>query len=282
MPARLTPVPARFRCLPLTVLAALAACTGLGASYTTPRLLAVGESYELRRDGCSDPPGGAAYQGDVLPKTDTNSGTNGDNRYFQRHNVARAWATGIGYWYTDADQHAGEPDPAGEQWVDYAPPFEILGPGRYALETAYRGSTNRASYPAVYRVHHALGTNEVLRDQRFGSPAAPVYWFTVGQFEMRAGSFVRVEDTGTGSITFSNMRFGLLAPVPVLKVQLLGGDCILRWATNAVGYRLESSPGFAPAVTWESVGESPETVGAEYKVAFPAGAAARYFRLVMP
>ena len=64
----------------------------------------------------------------MQPKTDANSGTASDNPYYRRHNVARAWATDTGYWFTDVDQFEGEPDPAGEQWVDFVPPFEILGP----------------------------------------------------------------------------------------------------------------------------------------------------------
>lgn len=78
---------------------ALAPATSLCAAiYTTPRSLNVGDIYELRRDGWSNPPGGATYEGDVIPKTDANTGSGGDNRYFQRHNVARGWPTDVGYW----------------------------------------------------------------------------------------------------------------------------------------------------------------------------------------
>ena len=80
----------------------------------------------------------------MQPKTDANSGTASDNPYYRRHNVARAWATDTGYWFTDVDQFEGEPDPAGEQWVDFVPPFEILGPGRYSIEAGYRWAAERA------------------------------------------------------------------------------------------------------------------------------------------
>lgn len=69
-----------------------------GATYTTPRALAVGDIYEMRRDNWTAPPGGALYDGDVEPKVDLNTGTDGDNRYYQRHNVVRAWPTDTGYW----------------------------------------------------------------------------------------------------------------------------------------------------------------------------------------
>lgn len=262
---------------------AVAAATNLSAAtYTTPRALNVGDIYELRRDGWSNPPGGSAYEGDVLPKTDANTGTSGDDRYFQRHNVARAWPTDIGYWFTGTDQHEGEPDPAGEQWVDYVPPFEILGPGRYAIDAAYRWSTNRASYPAVYRVYHALGTNEFLRDQRLGSPGTTIYWVALGEFEMRPGSFVRVEDTGTESITFSNMRFRLVAPVPRLQVTLREGMCQIRWSTNATGYRLECASDLGTTANWFPVSDAPVPDGDAFSITLPTAEPSKYFRLVQP
>lgn len=238
----------------------------LAATYTTPRRLVTNDIYELRRDGWSNPAGGGAYEGDVLPKTDANLGTSGDNRYFQRHNVARAWPTDVGYWFTGSDQHEGEPDPAGEQWVDYIPPFEILGPGRYAVDAAYRWSTNRASYPAVYRIHHALGTNEVFRDQRIGSPGSTIFWFSLGEFEMRPGSFVRVEDTGTQSITFSNMRFRLLAPAPRLEVIPLAGGIELRWPASAIGYSVEAATTLTEPVDWQQLFGVPNQDGLDLTV----------------
>jgi hypothetical protein len=241
--------------------------------------LNIGDTYELTRDGWSDPPGGGTYTGDVLPKSDTNNGLSGDNPYFRRHNVARAWSSGTGYWFTGPDQHEGEPAPSDEQWVDYAPPFEILGGGRYALDASYRGASARASYPAVYRICHALGTNEVLRDQRIG---ANIVWFSLGEFEMRPGSFVRVEDTASESVTFANMRFRLLVPAPALKVEYSSGECLLRWPTNAVGYRLEATADLTPAASWESVWPPPEIDGNEYKVSLPAEGSTRFFRLISP
>lgn len=255
---------------------------GTAATYTTPRALNVGDIYELRRDSWSNPPGGAAYDGDVLPKVDTNPGTGGDNRYFQRHNVARAWPTDVGYWFTGADQHEGEPDPAGEQWVDYMPPIEILGPGRYAIDASYRWSAGRASYPAVYRVHHALGTNVVLRDQRIGSPTLTIVYFPLGEFEMRPGSFLRVEDTGTESITFAHARFRLVAPVPRLEITNDLNGCVLRWPTNATGYRLEFAPDPAIPASWVPVAESPLIDGDRYSITLFVNDEPKFFRLVLP
>lgn len=267
--------------LPLVAVVALASFDAIGATYATPRALAVGDIYELRRDGWSDPPGGPAYNGDVLPKIDLHSGSNGDVLYFRRHNVARAWPTDVGYWYTGPDQFEGEPDPAGEQWVDYVPPFEILGPGRYAISAGYRWGSTRASYPAVYTVHHALGTNDVLRDQRTGSATATITYFSLGEFEMRPGSFVRVTDTGTESITFSQMRFRLVTPEPRLQVVIEAGNCRLSWPTNAAHYRLETALEPSGAV-WEPVFELPLQAADRVTVTVPTGDSPRFFRLITP
>jgi len=251
------------------------------ATYGIPRALNVGDTYELRRDGwVNQSPSG--YEGDVLPKVDPNNGLSRDNPYFQRHNVARGWPTDVGYWFTGSDQHEGEPDPSSEQWVDYVPPFEILGPGRYSIDASYRWSAGRASYPAVYRIHHALGTNEVLRDQRIGSAALTIVYFTLGEFEMRPGSFVRVEDTGTESITFAQMRFRLLAPAPRLQITVQDGLCHLRWPANTSGYRLESTSDLTVPTTWQPVFDSPVVEGDSFRVSIFLADAREYFRLVQP
>ncbi len=256
--------------------------TVTGATYANPRALNLGDIYELRRDGWTDPVGGQSYVGDVLPKSDANDGLSGDNRYFRRHNVSRAWPTGTGYWFTESDQFEGEPDPAGEQWVDYVPAFEVLGSGRYAIEASYRWSSTRASYPAIYRVHHALGTNEVLQDQRMGSASTTIFWITLGEFELRPGSFVRVEDTGNGSITFANMRFRLVAPAPRLQVTLVQGTSILRWPTNAVGYRLEYTNDLTAPAGWVPVPDQPIVDGEFFGSAVPPEGVGRFYRLVSP
>lgn len=241
-----------------TCFAGLFACSA--ATYTTPRRLNVGDVYELRRDGWTNQvPSG--YEGDVQPKMDANLSTGGDNPYYRRHNVARAWATGTGYWLTAVDQFEGEPDPAGEQWVDYVPPFEILGPGRYSIEVGYRWAATRASYPAVYAVHHLGGTNITLQSQRIGSPAASIAYVSLGQFDMVPGSFVRVEDTGAEIITFGNARFRLITPVPRLQITTAEGYAHLRWSTNAANYHLECTTALMTPAFWSPVFLTPSIEG---------------------
>lgn len=260
----------------------VAGAWAFAATYSTPRALNPGDAYELRRDNWSNSPGGQAYQGDVIPKTDANTGTNGDSIYFRRHNVARGWPTDVGYWFTAADQQLGEPDPAGEQWVDYVPPFEILGSGRYAIYGSYRWGSTRASYPAIYRVYHALGTNEVLRDQRIGTVGQTIEYFFIGAFEMRPGSFVRVEDTGSESITFAHMRFVYLAPIPQLQIAVTNGQCQLSWPTNAAAYRLEWTTNLTILTNWQPILEAPSTVGSLLTVSLPLAEERIFFRLVQP
>ncbi len=250
--------------------------------YSTPRALNIGDVYELRRDNWTDSPGGQAYQGDVIPKTDAHDGLNGDNQYYRRHNVARAWPADVGYWFTAADQQPGEPDPAGEQWVDYAPPFEILNPGRYTIYGSYRWGATRASYPAVYRVYHALGTNEVFRDQRIGTVGQTIEYFLIGTFEMRPGSFVRVEDTGAESITFAHMRFHFVSPIPTLQIAVTNGACVLSWPTNAAAYRVEGTTNLTAPMNWQPLLGLVTTNGASVQVSIPVADEQQFFRLVQP
>jgi hypothetical protein len=154
-----------------------------------------------------------AHTGDeatTMPKTDANDGKNGDNPAFRRHNVARAHSLTYSYWFTSKHVDvAGEPDPAGEQWVDYVPPLGTLGRGKYKLVAYYRQSDNRAPYPAVYEVHHAGGVTKLTRDQRLGSELTG---FELGTFDLGCDGFVRAIDTGTDSICFAKMELTYVGP----------------------------------------------------------------------
>ena len=64
----------------------------------------------------------------------------------------------------------GELDPAGEQWVDYIPPLELLGSGRYEIDASYRWAATRASYSAVYlsrSLSLALVTKAIIQARSF-------------------------------------------------------------------------------------------------------------------
>lgn len=162
--------------------------------------LRVGQSFVVTAD---------RFTGDeetTQPKTDANDGRNGDNPYFQRHNVARAH---LDYWYTSSHQEAGEPDPRGEQWVDYRPPLSTLGAGRYEITAQYRQTDNRASYPAQYTVRYPGGRATRTADQRQGSGYVSV---PLGTFNLGCTGWVRVRDTGAASITFNRMTFRFLGP----------------------------------------------------------------------
>ncbi len=186
--------------------AALAAGQARAAVTTTPRALAIGDTYRLLVDG---------YTGDEAttePKTDANDGLNGDNPYYRRTNVARAHDGGGGaYWYTSSYQNAGEPDPCGPQYVDYKPPLTVLGAGRYRITAEYRNTTSRASYPAQYIVNHAAGTTTILKSQRDGTSGAYVT-FDLGDFDLGSTGWVRVNDTGCESLTFNKMDFTYMGP----------------------------------------------------------------------
>lgn len=162
--------------------------------------LSAGQTYTLNIDG---------YTGDeatTQPKTDANDGQNGDNPRYRRHNVARAHQD---YWYTSSYQEAGEPDPNGEQWVDYVPDFATLGVGCYNILAQYRGTDARASYPAQYRILDTPdGDILIERVQEFANDA----WVDedLGNHFMCTDSTVRIQDPGANSITFNKIRFTYL------------------------------------------------------------------------
>ena len=172
------------------------------ADVTTPQALSIGETYRINPDG---------FTGDEAttePKIDSNDGLNGDNIYYQRYNVARAHSD---YWYTSAYQDTGEPSPSDAQWVDYKPPLSILGPGIYSIEAQYRYTESRASYDVPYVIHHATGTSVVYQNQGVGTDYN-YYTIDLGIHDLGSDGWVRVDDPGSGSITFNRMRFTYMGP----------------------------------------------------------------------
>jgi len=186
----------------LTFVSFLVVINSVSADVTTPRALSIGETYRLDVD---------AHTGDeatTQPKTDAHDGLNGDNIYFRRYNVARAHND---YWYTSAYQEPGEPDPSGQQWVDYEPPLTILGPGTYTIEAQYRDTASRATYNVSYTIHHEGGTTTIYQNQSIGDDTS-YYSIDLGTYNLGQDGWVRVEDPGSSSITFNRMRFTYEAP----------------------------------------------------------------------
>ena len=162
--------------------------------------LGQGQSYTVGVDAHS------GDEGTTQPKSDANDGQNGDNPRFRRHNVARAHND---YWYTSAYQGEGEPDPNGEQWVDFTPDFSTLGVGCYHILTEYRGTSNRATYPVPYQVRNSEGL--VAQIEQIQHPADGAYVdVDMGNHYLCEDSFARVVDTGSDSISFHPMSFTYL------------------------------------------------------------------------
>ncbi len=246
------------------------------ATYTTPRQLNLGDTYQLNPDSAT------GDEDTTCPKTDANTGTGGDNPYYQRTNVARAHLGGCTgrYWYTSNYQMlctdvppvntcgAGpcidEPDVNGPQYVDYIPPFgpgtNELTPGRYQITGEYRNTTSRAPYPAEYIVHHANGTTTVLKSQLDGvSGSCPS--FVIGTFDLNTGSSVRVNDTGDSSITFNQMKFTLVGPLGGIPAVSAGSDQTIALPSTASlsGFANDDGQPGPLTVTWSKV-SGPGTV----------------------
>lgn len=215
------------------LLAALSAMDTQAAEYTYPRALAVGDTYVLIKDAHT------GDEGTTQPKTDANDGLNGDNPYYRRHNVARAHND---YWYTSAYQNADEPSPTGPQWVEYAPPLTILGPGRYRILAEYRYTSSRATYAVPYIVTRGDGTTSTT--WRVQSDQGTTYvTFSLGEHDLGATGTVRVEDRkqdgtwGARSITFNKMKFTYLGPTDTQAPTVPTN--VTATALNAVSIRVD-------------------------------------------
>lgn len=150
-------------------------------------------------------------EGSTRPRTDKNDGKDGDNPLYRRHNVARAFKLGLdAYWYTSSKRLSGEPDPSGEQWVDYKPPFAKWGVGRYRIIARYRATRNRASYAAEYIAKNTKTGDQTKYQVQKGS--ASYRNFDMGVYYMCRDSFLRVKDPGSRSIAFGFAKFIYLGP----------------------------------------------------------------------
>ena len=91
---------ARLRAAAIVISGSLVLPQAQAATYTTPRQLLINDTYQLNPDSAT------GDEATTCPKTDSNTGTGGDNAYFQRTNVARAHVGGCSgrYWYTSAFQ----------------------------------------------------------------------------------------------------------------------------------------------------------------------------------
>ena len=184
----------------------LAALPAVAAEYTKPQALAIGDTYRLEVDAWT------GDEGTTEPTTDANDGLSGDNPYFQRNNIAHAHNSGgCQYWYTSSHYNLPhDPNPAGPQWVDYKPPLNILGAGRYRIVAQYRNTPARATYPAQYIVHLGDGsTTTVNKSQLEGVDCVE---FQVGEFDLGSTGWMRVNDTGSQSLVMSHVKFTWLGP----------------------------------------------------------------------
>jgi len=147
---------------------------------------------------------------------------------FQRYNVARAHND---YWYTSQYQEAGEPDPAGPQWVDYKPPLTILNPGLYHITTQYRDTENRSNVNTPYIVHHAGGTTTIYQNQSIGDDIS-YYPIDLGEYDLGSDGWVRVQDPGAINVLgFHWMKFTYMGSssglVAVVEADPASGDAPL-------------------------------------------------------
>jgi len=73
---------------------------------------------------------------------------------------------------------------------------------------------------------------------------------------------------------------GTVPLLPFLNARASGNELILSWATNAVGFTLQSTPQLTPPVTWAHVTNPPTVIGTQWNVTNAFSGSAQFYRLL--
>jgi uncharacterized repeat protein (TIGR03803 family) len=131
--------------------------------------------------------------------------------------------------------------------------------------TAYEGGTN--NYGAVFRI-------------TLDGFLTPVFSFDGGNGSYPQAGLVQGSDGnlyGTTYGVYGNV-FRIIMPGPLLTCAQAGGQLLLSWRTNYVGYTLQSSPSLASG-NWSACTNPPAVVGGQFVVTNPVSGGAGFFRL---
>ena len=80
-----------------------------------------------------------------------------------------------------------------------------------------------------------------------------------------------------GSRGYGNV-FRIVMPGPLLSAAQTGGQLLLSWRTNYMGYTLQSSPNLT-SDDWTDCTNPPAILGSQFVVTNPVSGGAGYFRL---
>jgi hypothetical protein len=69
---------------------------------------------------------------------------------------------------------------------------------------------------------------------------------------------------------------------PSLTARSSEDQLILSWSTNAIGFKLQSTPSLTPPVTWIDFPNPPTILGAQFEDAIPFSGNNQFYRLRKP
>jgi hypothetical protein len=111
------------------------------------------------------------------------------------------------------------------------------------------------------------------------------YAVPVATFQ-QAGIYTVVVSNGGGSVTSSPPAVLTVNPIPgvgvILRARSTISDLVLAWPANAVGYKLQWTPGLQPPVKWTDSTEVPVIDGTQFTVISPISEDPRFFRVWKP
>ena len=131
------------------------------------------------------------------------------------------------------------------------------------------------------------GNSGTFRISRIGSTLTGYYNGAPIHSEIKDSPLVRIDfalqnNNGSDdptSVTFDNFSLTAAFVAPRLSISLLGGMQVqLSWATNSVGYALESATSL-PDPAWTVVPNVPAVTNGQFTVTVGAGEGQRFFRL---
>jgi hypothetical protein len=135
--------------------------------------------------------------------------------------------------------------------------------------------TNGTAYldqPVTFRLRSLLTESKFLAHTNSEVRSAGDVGIIVGQAVHR--------DDHTSVLGGGIQFFSYVAPVlPSLSVGRLGTNILTKWSTNAVGLMLQSNSEITNVTGWNSVTNTPATMGSNYVVEVPVAAGTRFFRL---
>jgi hypothetical protein len=103
-------------------------------------------------------------------------------------------------------------------------------------------------------------------------------WSAVTNVPVVIGNQFFVTNAATADTAF--YRLFLPPPPPTLSAAPVGGNVVVSWPANAIGFTLQAKPTLAPASVWGPVTNTPVSIGNRFYVTNPTAGLSRFYRLI--